>query len=130
MHAVSSSEETIREKNKYLIPHFLTLRTKIANFKKDKVKEARQKNIFELNLVKTNPNLSPKEAEELTSKLESNLQKQLEEIESRKQKLGKLTQLKLKIKDIISIFKTWKDYTNILALTSAQVIRNTTDVTG
>lgn len=36
--------------------------------------------------------------------------------------------LKNKIKDLISIFKTWKEYTNILALTSAQVIKNQMDV--
>ena len=68
----------IREKNKFLIPLFLTLRNKIANFKKDEAKEARQRNIFELNLVKTNPNLSSEQVEELTNKLNANLQKQLQ----------------------------------------------------
>lgn len=130
LHAVSSNEEMIREKNKFLIPLFLALRNKISNFKKDEVKEAKQKNIFELNLVKTNPNLTPEQVEELRNKLNANLQKQLEDLEAKKLKLGKLAMLKLKIKDIISIFKTWKEYTNVLALTSAQIMKNRSDVTG
>lgn len=27
-----------------------------------------------------------------------------------------------KIKDLVSILKTWKEYTNVLALTSAQIL--------
>lgn len=37
-------------------------------------------------------------------------------------------QLRQNIKDLTSIFKTWKEYTNILALTSAQIIKNRSDV--
>ena len=36
--------------------------------------------------------------------------------------------LKEKVGSLVSIFKTWKEYTNILALTSAQIIKNQMDV--
>ena len=36
----------------------------------------------------------------------------------------KLLRLKEKIRDILEILKTWKQYTNVLALTSAQIIKN------
>ncbi len=36
--------------------------------------------------------------------------------------------LKEKISSLVSIFKTWKEYTNILALTSAQIIKNQLDI--
>ena len=32
--------------------------------------------------------------------------------------------MKKKIKELVAIFKTWKEYTNIIGLTSAQVLRN------
>ncbi len=35
--------------------------------------------------------------------------------------------LKKKIHDLLSIFTTWKEYTNVVGLTSAQVIKNQND---
>ena len=48
---VSSNEEIIIEKNKHLIPLYLTLRGKIKAYKRDEAKEAVQKNTFEVNLL-------------------------------------------------------------------------------
>ena len=41
---------------------------------------------------------------------------------------AKLINLKKKVRDLVAIFKTWKEYTNIIGLTSAQVIKNQQDV--
>ena len=41
---------------------------------------------------------------------------------------SKLANLKKKVRDLVGIFKTWKEYTNIIGLTSAQVIKNQQDV--
>lgn len=38
LHTVTSSEEVIREKNKVMIPLYLTLRNKIEAYKKDELK--------------------------------------------------------------------------------------------
>lgn len=65
LHMVSSNEEIIREKNKYLIPIYLKLRNKIKEFKRDDEKEARQKASFDINLIRDNAKLSPEEAKEL-----------------------------------------------------------------
>jgi hypothetical protein len=40
----------------------------------------------------------------------------------------RLEELKTKIEDLLSIFKTWKEYTNILGMTSAQIIKNQLEV--
>ena len=48
----------------------------------------------------------------------------LEQIKKIKESTDRATQLKQQIKDLLSILKTWKEYTNILALTSAQIIKN------
>lgn len=50
------------------------------------------------------------------------------ELEERNGQEGRLLQLRKNVKDLTLIFKTWKEYTNILALTSAQIIKNRTDV--
>ena len=39
-----------------------------------------------------------------------------------------MASLKKKIRDLLSIFKIWKEYTNIIGLTSAQVLRNEQDL--
>lgn len=36
--------------------------------------------------------------------------------------------LKQKVRDLTAIFKLWKEYTNVVGLTSAQVIRNQNEV--
>ena len=41
---------------------------------------------------------------------------------------SKLVNLKKKVRDLVSIFKTWKEYTNIIGLTSAQVIKSQQDI--
>lgn len=41
---------------------------------------------------------------------------------------AKLLNLKKKVRDLVAIFKTWKEYTNIIGLTSAQVIKNQQDI--
>ena len=58
VHLLSSNEEIIREKNKYLIPLYLTLRNKIAVFRKNEISELEQKYLFDLGLIKNNKNVS------------------------------------------------------------------------
>jgi hypothetical protein len=41
---------------------------------------------------------------------------------------GKLRLFKKKVVDLVSIFRVWKEYTNILSLTSAQIIKNQYDI--
>jgi hypothetical protein len=41
---------------------------------------------------------------------------------------GKVAVLRQKVRDLTHIFKLWKEYTNVIGLTSAQVIRNQNDL--
>lgn len=127
LHLLSSSEEIIKEKNKYLIPLYLTLRNQIAAYRRDEVKALTEKHSFELNLVRNNSALSAAEAQQIEAKLNEGLQEKLREVAERKAGEGQVVLLRRKIEDLVAIFNTWKEYTNILALTSAQVIRNQED---
>lgn len=124
LHLVTSSEEIIRQKNKYLIPLYLTLRNKISNYSRNPEQEVRSKMAYEINLVKNNSHYSPKEGEELTQKIQAEYSAKIKQIQEENSNESSEGLLKRRITQLIAIFKTWKEYTNILALTSAQVINS------
>lgn len=95
LHRVTSNEEIIREKNKYLIPLFLQLRTLITTFKRQH--------------LNTQPNEQPNG--------QTNGQ-------SASAQTDPTSLLQQRLSSLLTIFNTWKQYTNVLALTAAQILKN------
>jgi hypothetical protein len=92
------------------------------------VQELAKKTQFEINLIRSNSSLGAEQAQELEQNLKKHLEEKVRAEEGKKTKEGRVLALKQKVRHLIAIFKTWKEYTNILALTSAQVIKNKSTV--
>lgn len=125
MHLLTSNEEILREKNKLLIPLYLQLRTSITNYKRDETKQEIQRLSYEMERLRSSKLIEKAQLKGLLDKEEARSQAKLREIKQRiSTPEAKLTALKQKVRDLTAIFKLWKEYTNVVGLTSAQVIRN------
>lgn len=121
LHMVTSNEEIIKEKNKRLIPLYLDLRGQIAEYKRDPIKEEHERHASTLERIQSIKS-SPEERESRVSAEKERHEQRLKEEEG---KLAKgISGMKQKMAAVVNILKTWKEYTNVLSLTSAQILHN------
>jgi hypothetical protein len=87
----------------------MNLRNSITSYKRNEIKEEVQRHSFEIERLKSSKQLNEAQLKELIAKenIKSELRiKEIEEMINTPE--AKLDSLKKKIKDLISIFKTWK----------------------
>jgi hypothetical protein len=87
----------------------MNLRNSITSYKRNEIKEEAQRHSFEIERLKSSKQLNEAQLKELIAKenIKSELRiKEIEEMINTPE--AKLDSLKKKIKDLISIFKTWK----------------------
>lgn len=61
LHKLSSNEETLKEKNKYLIPLFVEIRKSIVKFKKDSAQDIRKKTLIIIDKLEQSVHLTAEE---------------------------------------------------------------------
>ncbi len=128
LHLVSSNEEIIREKNKLLIPLYVELKNKISNYKRDEFKDEIRRSSLEIEKITEDKGLTPEEIVDHVNRAKNASEAKIKELqEDLLTEQGKIQSLKKKIHALLSIFTTWKEYTNVIGLTSAQVIKNQND---
>jgi len=123
LHRVRSNEEVIKEKNKLLIPVFNQIKLKIKEYKTDKEKEI--KYLHQIALDKINQlNISETEKARLVEEEKTLFNRKITEYKDRlTDPVKRQNYIKQKLRVLLSILGSWKEYSNILGMTSGQMMK-------
>ena len=123
LHRVRSNEEVIKEKNRQLIPIFNQLKLKVKEYKTDKEKEISYLHQIALDKV-AQLNISDVEKNKLVAEENAQYEKKIAEYKDRLlDPVKRQNFMKQRLRVLLSILGSWKEYTNILGMTSGQMMK-------
>ena len=124
LHRVRSNEEVIKEKNKLLIPIFNSIKIKIKEYKTDKEKEISYLHQIALDKIKILQNVSDSDRTRLVQEENNQHTKKIADFRDRlNDPVKRQNYMKQRLRVLLSILSSWKEYSNILGMTSGQMMK-------